>query len=171
MHKFKLIIYYLFIQKLPHSRLWGGFNTLRIWYMSKVLKIMPFDRNSKFENGVYISDAKQLRIGNYVRINENSFLRGAITIGDYCMIAPNVSIYTRTHVYDNPDIPVVLSGEIDFKEVILEEDVWIGRNVVILPGIHIGKGSIIGANSVVTKNIEPYSIVGGVPAKLIRKRK
>ena len=60
MHKLKLIFYYLFIQKLPHSRLWGGFNSIRRSYVSKMLKVMPNDSNSKFENGVYISDARKL---------------------------------------------------------------------------------------------------------------
>jgi maltose O-acetyltransferase len=59
----------------------------------------------------------------------------------------------------------------DKEPVIIEDDVWIGARVIILPGVKIGKGSIVGAGAVVTKDVEPYSIVAGVPAKLIRKRK
>ena len=56
------------------------------------------------------------------------------------------------------------------KKVIVEDDVWIGRSAIIMPGVKIGKGSIVGAGSVVTKDIEPFSVVGGVPSKLIKKR-
>jgi maltose O-acetyltransferase len=138
--------------------------------MSKVLKIMPLDKNSKFEHGIYISDARQLKIGKHVRINENVFLQGSINVGNYVMIAPNVSIYSKTHIHNDINIPMVLSGETETKAVIIEDDVWIGINCTILPGIKIGKGAIIGAHSVVTKDVASYTIVGGVPAKLIRSR-
>ncbi len=170
MHKLKLIFYYLFIQKLPHSRLWGGFNSIRRSYVSKVLKVMPNDSNSKFENGVYISDAKKLKIGAHVRINEHVFLQGEITIGDYVMMAPNTSIYTITHKFSDAAIPMVQQGKTEPKKVTLKNNCWLGRNVVVLPGITIGEGAIVGANSVVTKDVAPFTIVGGVPAKLIRTR-
>lgn len=171
MHKLKLVIYYAIVQYLPHSRTFGFATRVRVWYLSKILGVLPNDRNSKVETGVYISNAKQLKIGKNVRINERVFLQGAITIGDYAMLAPGVAIYTKTHKYDNPDVPMVLSGETETQAVVLEDDVWLGRNVMVLPGIRIGKGSIVGANSLVNKDVPPYSIVGGVPAKLIRARK
>lgn len=167
----RLLIYYLFISKLPHSRFISFSNLIRMFYIAKVLKIAEFDKNSKFENNIYISDAKEIKIGKYVRINENVFLQGCISIGNHVMIAPNVAIHSSTHFYKSTDKPMVTYGLTERKKVILEDDVWIGRNVVILPGIKIGAGVIVGANSVVTKDIEPYSIVGGVPAKFIRKRK
>ena len=170
MHKLKLIFYYLFIQKLPHSRLWGGFNSIRRGYISKLLRVMPNDANSKFENGIYISDAKNLKIGSHVRINEHVFLQGEISIGDYVMIAPNVSIYTITHKYDTISIPMVQQGKTVPQKVTIENNSWLGRNVVVLPGITIGEGAIVGANSVVTKDVNPFTIVGGVPAKLIKNR-
>ena len=138
--------------------------------MSKVLKIMPYDKNSKFENGIYISDAKKLRLGTHVRINEHVFLNGEITIGDYVLIAPNVAIYTKSHIHDAIDVPIVSSGTSESKKVVLENNCWLGRNVVVLPGITIGEGAIVGACSVVTKDVAPFTIVGGVPAKLIRHR-
>ena len=170
MHKLKLIIYYLFIQKLPHSRLWGGFNSLRRWYMASVLRVMPNDANSKFENEIYISDAKQLTIGNHVRINENAFFQGDISIGNHVMIAPGVAIYTVAHRHDTIETPMVQQGTTESKKVTIGNNAWLGRNVVVLPGITVGEGAIVGANSVITKNVAPFTIVGGVPAKLIRKR-
>ncbi len=170
MHKLKLIFYYLFIQKLPHSRLWGGFNSMRRSYLAKVLKVMPNDTNSKFENGIYISDAKKLKIGNYVRINEHVFLQGEISIGDYVMIAPYTAIYTNAHEHNDIEMPMVQQGNTAIKKVSICNNAWLGRNVVILPGITVGEGAIVGANSVVTKDVAPFTIVGGVPAKLIKSR-
>jgi len=170
MRKLKLIIYYLLIAKLPHSRLFTLSNSFRVWYIARVLKIMKFDKQSKFEYGIYISDAQKLSIGKNVRINENVFLQGEIEIGDDVMIAPNVAIYTASHEYRKTDVAMVNQGNTDVKKVIIKDDVWVGRNVMILPGIVLGEGSIIGANSVVTKDVDPLTIVGGVPAKFIKKR-
>lgn len=171
MHNLKLIIYYLIITKLPHSRLLALSNKIRVWYLSKILRVMKFHKYSKFEFGVYISNAQKLSIGRNVRINENVFLQGEIEIGDDVMIAPNAAIYTNTHEFQSTDIAMVNQGETPSNKVIIEDDVWIGRNVIVLPGIKIQNGAIIGANSVVTKDVEAYTIYGGVPAKLIRKRK
>lgn len=139
--------------------------------MAKVLNILPSDKNSKFENGIYISDAKNLKIGSHVRINEHVFLQGNITIGNHVMIAPYAAIYTKTHEFEDVGRPMVLQGNKEEGPVVLENNVWLGRNVVVLPGVKVGEGAIVGANSVVTKDVLPFTIVGGVPAKLIKERK
>lgn len=74
MYKFKLILYYLIIQKLLYLRLFFGFNIIRLWYIVKIFKVIFYDKNLKFENGIYIFDVKYLKIGKFVRINENVFL-------------------------------------------------------------------------------------------------
>ena len=116
-----------------------------------------------FENDVIIGD----RSG----IGPNCFLHGPTKIGKCVMMGQDCLIYTRNHDFSNVDIPMIDQGFKEKKEVIIEDDVWIGARVIILPGVKIGKGSIIGAGAVVTKDVEPYSVVAGVPAKLIRKRK
>lgn len=170
-NKLKLIVYYLIISHLPHSRLLMFANKFRLWYCSRILKIISPDPNSKFEPRIYISDAKDLQIGKHCRINENVFFQGKISIGNYVMIAPNVAFHSSTHIYGDTSKPMVTYGLTESEKIIVEDDVWIARNVVILPGVRIGRGSIIGANAVVSKDVAPYSIMGGVPAKLIRKRK
>ncbi|RFN60447.1 acyltransferase [Marixanthomonas ophiurae] len=170
MHKIKLIFYYLFICHLPHSRLLSFLSRIRLWYVSKVLKIMPYTVASKFENNIYLSNAKNIKIGHSCRINENVFIQAA-HIGNYVLIAPNTAILSTTHNHSNIEIPIVNQGDTDSSPPIIGDNVWIGRNVIIMPGITIGESSIVGAGAVVTKDVEPFSIVGGVPAKLIKYRK
>jgi len=108
-------------------------------------------------------------IGKHCQVNEDVYIQSAI-IGDYVMIAQHVAILAVTHNFDRIDVPIILQGSTKVKPVIINDDVWIGRNVVIMPGITIGKGVIVGAGAVVTKDIPDYAIVGGVPAKLLRYR-
>jgi galactoside O-acetyltransferase len=131
---------------------------------------MVWDKESEFQNNIYIGDGSKVQIGKYCRINENVFLQGA-TVGDYVMIAPNVTILSKSDVYSSTDIPMIQQGETEEAIPIIEDDVWIGRNAIIMPGIRIGKGSVVAAGAVVTKDVEPYSVVGGVPARLIKRRK
>jgi acetyltransferase-like isoleucine patch superfamily enzyme len=86
------------------------------------------------------------------------------------MLGPRVSIYAENHVFDNPELTIKEQG-VKKQFVRIEDDCWIASNVVILSGVTIGQGSVIAAGAVVTESIEPYSIVGGVPAKLIKKRR
>jgi len=90
-------------------------------------------------------------------------------IGDNCSIASNCVLRASNHNFNNLDIPIREQGH-SYGEIILEDDIWISANCVVTANTKIGKGSVIGAGSVVTKDVEPYSVVGGVPAKLIKKR-
>lgn len=166
----KLLLYYLVISKLPHSRQCRFMSHMRRWYVSRILRIMTWHKESEFQNNIYIGDGSKVQIGEFCRINENVFLQGA-AIGDYVMIAPNVTILSKSDQYSSTDIPMIQQGETDEILPVIEDDVWIGRNAIIMPGICIGKGSVVAAGAVVTKNVEPYSVVGGVPARLIKRRK
>ena len=167
--KILLAIYYIIIYQLPNTKFFRHFNRLRVLYLSKVLKIMPYHSETIFEEKVYISDAKNIRIGKHCHINERVFIQGAV-IGNYVMIAPDVAILNNTHSFDQINTPMIKQKLVTNQNPVIEDDVWIGRNVIILHGVRIGQGSIIGAGSVVTKDVQPYSIMGGVPARLIRSR-
>lgn len=123
-------------------------------------------------NYLYAHDDGHLIIGNHFSMNSNSQLGasyGKIIIGNDCAIAPNCVLRASNHNFDDPTIPFRLQGH-KYGEISIEDDVWIASNCVITANTKIGKSSIIGAGSVVTKDVEPYSIVGGVPAKLIKQR-
>lgn len=121
--------------------------------------------------GVMFVSPKGIRIGHDVSINHHVSLdgHGGLKIGNYVLIAPYCSILSSNHGYEDWSTPMTLQKN-KCKEVQIDDDVWIGANVVVLPGVHISRGAIIGANSVVTKDIEAYSIFGGIPAKFIKYR-
>ena len=113
-----------------------------------------------------------LKMGNDSNIGPFAYIgcSGYIEIGDNVMISPRVSIYAENHDFDNPDIIMKKQG-VTKQFVKIEDDCWIAANSIILAGVTIGKGSIIAAGSVVTKDIPPYSIAAGVPAVVIKSRK
>lgn len=121
------------------------------------------------EKNVYIP--KDLVIGNGSGIGANSIISNNTKIGDNVMTGPELIIYTRNHRFDRLDIPMGAQGFADVKPVIIENDVWIGARVTILPGVHVGNGAVIGAGSVVTKNVGDYEVWAGNPAKFIKSRK
>lgn len=169
--KIGYMFYYAFISHIPNSKYWKGFNTIRVWYLVNVMKIMKKKTPlTRFQKGVYLASPGRVTIGEGCQINEFAYLQGA-EIGNHVMIAPHVTLLSNNHIHYRTDIPMVMQGETKGEKVIIEDDVWLGRNVVVMPGVRIGKGSICAAGAIVTKDVMPYSIVGGVPAKLIRKRK
>ncbi len=122
---------------------------------------------------LYAHNGGELTIGDNFTLNTNSQLGasfGKIVIGNSCAIAPNCVLRASNHNFDNLNIPFIKQGH-KYGEIILEDDIWISANCVVTANTKIGKSSIIGAGSVVTKDVESYSVMGGVPAKLIRKRK
>lgn len=135
------------------------------------LKIILRGNNTIHSNVIFQGSGK-LVFGKRSFIGQNSIIgvNEKITIGEDVMIAQAVSIRDTDHSFDSIDIPMGKQG-MSTKPIIISDDVWIGYGAVITKGVTIGKGSIIAANAVVTKDVEPYSIVGGVPAKLIRFRK
>jgi acetyltransferase-like isoleucine patch superfamily enzyme len=112
-----------------------------------------------------------LIVGNNVGFSPNCFIqvRGTVKIGDNVIFGPGVKIFSETHNFYSLEVPILQQGETRIG-VVIEDNVWVGADVIILDGVKIGKESIIAAGTVVNKTIEPYSIIAGVPGKLIKKR-
>ncbi len=112
-----------------------------------------------------------LRVGNQSSIGPYAYIgcSGYIEIGNNVMMSPRVSIYSENHVFDHTNIPMIEQG-VKRSFVKIEDDCWIASNAVILAGVTIGKGAVVAAGSVVNKDVPPYSIVAGNPAKVIKSR-
>lgn len=99
----------------------------------------------------------------------NAYIRGPLKIGSNVLMGPECVILTTNHNFNRRNVPIRLQGSTT-KPIIIGNDVWIGQRVMIMPGVEIGDGAIIAAGAVVSKNVAPYTIVGGIPAKLIKQR-
>lgn len=127
--------------------------------------------NINIEKGADFGKGNGIIIGNNSGIGVNCEVRGPLEIGENVMMGPEVSIMTSSHNTLRTDIPMCKQGHLPKEKVTIKNDVWIGRRVVIMPGVTIGNGVIIGACAVVTKDVPDYAVVAGVPAKIIKYRK
>lgn len=130
-------------------------------------------RNSIIEcTGVIRELGEKLTIGKNVGIAANAFIsmRGPVIIGDNTIFGPNVAIHAENHVFSDLNKPIRLQGATR-KGITIGNDCWIGSGVKILDGVNIGNGCIVAAGAVVNKDIPDYSVVAGVPAKVIKLRK
>ena len=121
--------------------------------------------------GIYIDRFHKINIDDDVSIGSHVIMiaAGGIKIGSRTMIGHGTKLISAGHNIPAKKGQMRFSGAF-LDEIIIENDVWIGTQVVILPGVRIGEGAIVAAGAVVTKEVRPFSIVGGVPAKLIRMR-
>jgi acetyltransferase-like isoleucine patch superfamily enzyme len=112
-----------------------------------------------------------IELEDHVTLNEGVILEGygGIKVEEGCRIAPRAIINTSNHIFKDKNTPIYKQG-LTKGRVHIKKDVWIGANASILQGASIGEGAIVGAGAVVTKDVPPYTIVGGIPAKKIGKR-
>lgn len=131
------------------------------------LMMSHFDTSSSIRRNVDIRSPQRIYIGKNNTINKNVVLDGrkGLKIGNNVDIAQDVYIWTEQHDYDNPDYKAI------GQTVIIEDYVWIASRATILPGVTLGRGAVVACGAVVTKNVPPLTVVAGVPAKIIGKRK
>lgn len=159
----------------------SGFYNLK--YFHSVKNRVYFGRFVKLRGNVFFSQRifiddnveitgiqdKASSIGCNVSINRNTVVRGYFLINANVAIGPNCMIVGINHNFNNMNVPIKEQG-FSVKGIIIENDVWIGANCVILDGVTIGKGSVIGAGSVVTKSIPSNSVAVGNPCRVIKSR-
>ncbi|KAK5144678.1 hypothetical protein LTR32_003438 [Rachicladosporium monterosium] len=128
-----------------------------------------FAEDAWVEPPIHIDYGTNVKLGKNVFINFNCTIVDTclVTIGDRTLFAPNISLYSGTHPLD-PEVRNGTQGPELGGEIHIEEDCWLGGNVTVLPGVRIGKGSVVGAGSVVTKDVPPYTVVAGNPARKLR---
>jgi acetyltransferase-like isoleucine patch superfamily enzyme len=142
---------------------------------------LELGNNCSIGRYVELSPGGRMEFGDETSIQDRGIFVGDVKVGRYCSISLNVHMSSGRHHFDlipselikDQDRSAVRNGgegAEHSRPVIVEDDCWIGINAVIMPGIRVGKGSVVGANSVVTKDVAPYTVVAGVPAKFIKER-
>lgn len=162
------IIYYFFAKHLPPS--WSGFQVGQTAIRRFCGKLMLEQCGKKVNIETNALFSSRVTLGDYSGIGINAKIYGTCHIGKWVMMGTDVTIITRNHRYDRDDIPMMKQGFEDEQPVCIGDDVWIGDRVMILPGVHVGNGSILSAGAVVTKDVPECVIVAGVPARVIRVR-
>jgi len=173
MRKIYLILYYTFAKHLPKSTtpLIGKLaKKFRRVLCSKIFS--KYGKELNVENNVYFGNGKDIEVGDFVGFGSNfKTLNRILKIGNELMMGEDVLFLGGNHNHDRLNIPMGKQGDEGKTSLEIKDDVWIGARAIVLPGCKkIGTGVIIGAGSVVTKDIPDYAIVGGNPAKIIRYR-
>lgn len=163
----RLFAWRIFFKKCGTVRFYTGLTLI-------ALKNISLGNNVRLGKGSFLSASEgELKLGDHVAISPNVNIgadNGFIEIGSYVAIGPGTVIRAANHRFDDISIPICLQGH-NPGYIKIENDVWIGANCVLTPNITIGRGAIVGAGAVITKNVEPWTIVGGVPAHKIGYRK
>lgn len=139
-----------------------------LWRIKKLIqnyryKKLNIGENSRINLGVQISNPQNMKIGNNTYINGGVFSiseNSKIYIGNDCLISYNVHFRTSSHYYENRSELIKNQGEFE-KDIIIEDDVWVGYGAQIMPGVTVHRGAVIGAGAVVIRDVSPYTVVGG----------
>lgn len=164
---FVRVKYYL-IKKIAHYYFFELGKIRTMFYTSMMAKA---GKNIFIFPPFHCPSPEGISLGDNINISQNCTISGTggVFIGNFVMIGPNSCIISSNHGFLQEDIPMVRQKPLR-APIKISDDVWIGANVVILSGVTIGQGAIVGAGAIVTKDVKPYSIVVGNPAKLIKKR-
>jgi maltose O-acetyltransferase len=144
----------------------------------RVIPFRPHDAKRVGEGCFYLDhivwlNGERIELGDHVAFNYGCYVNGygGLQIADGAEFGPYTMIHTANHNMDDPDRPVTQQGWEVIRPVEIGANCWIGMGVCILPAVRIGDGCVVGAGSVVTKDIEPYTIAVGNPARVIKSRR
>ena len=164
--KVLFVLYRVTASWLPISQRSKAAKAIRVFWARRIANSVGKNVNIE-RRAVFGPD---LSIGDNSGIGISCEVYGKVTVQNDVMMGPEVVIYTSGHKFDRLDIPIWQQGSTAEQPVIIGNDVWIGRRVMIMPGVHIGNGVVIAAGAVVTKDVPDNVVVGGVPARVIKHR-
>lgn len=161
------VLYAILAKRMPYSRRGKVFKMCRVFFAKKIMK--KVGKNVNIETGALFNP--NVEIGDNSGIGVNCELVGKVIIGKNVMMGPEVVFYSINHEFRDKNRTIIEQGYQTEKPITVEDDVWIGRRAIILPGVTIKKGTVVGAGAIVTKTFPEYSIIAGNPAKVIGERK
>ena len=169
MKKIFLRLYNITAKNLPlsNSKFNIGQKQIRYWFAKHIVK--SIGTNVNIEKGASLNYS--LIVGDNSGIGVRCEINGELCVGNNVLIAPDCIFYTQNHEFHDATKLIISQGYSKPTPIIIEDDVWIGRRVMVLPGVHIGKGAVIGAGAVVAKDIPSYAIAVGNPVQIKGYRK
>ena len=169
MRVFALTLYYAIASRLPDSNFPLGerWRRARQWCVRRFIDYAGSSIN--VESHVFVADGRYLRLGDGSSLGTGCRVYGAY-IGDRVMVAPGVLFLKENHQIGDLGTPMEAQGNTDVAPPVVEDDVWIGERAIVLPGRRIGTGAVVGAGAVVSRDVEPYQVVVGNPARPVTTR-
>lgn len=148
----------------------AGLKAARAYVLVRMKYRMPYcGKGFHCGQGVHIRPGN-VSVGDYVFIGSRCHIATKAEIGNFVMLASGIAIIGGDHRIDVPGVPMIFSGRDVNKTVHIGDDVWIGHGAILMHGVTIGEGAIVAAGAVVTRDVPPYTAVGGIPAKPLRQR-
>ncbi|MCD6078345.1 MAG: putative Galactoside O-acetyltransferase [Ramlibacter sp.] len=142
---------------------------LTAFQLAFVYRFRSVGRNIRLDRGLFVIPGR-VSLGDNVFIGRHSFLDGDIEIGNGVMLAASVAIVGGDHAFRTVGQPLFASPREHWNKTVIQDDAWIGHGAIILNGLTIGRGAMVAAGSVVTRDVPPYAVVGGNPARVISSR-
>lgn len=156
---------------LPASTHVGGSAARRARNVLARQMLVRCGSNVNVEHGARFGSGRQVIVGDNSGLGIDCDIAGPVEIGRNVMMGPRVTILTMNHDFSDTSRPMIEQGHTENRPVVVEDDVWIGVGVILLPGVRVGRGAVVGAGAVVTKSVAPWSVVGGNPARVIGARR
>lgn len=169
------VLFFRVFPRFVHCFIWSivsgfsGFVAVLIRYLSFSARIEKFDKNTYIGTYVVLKNIDNMKVGVNFSLHDFCYVDaiGGIRIGDNVSIAHGTSLITFNHTWEDKETPIKYNN-VKTGAIVIEDDVWIGCGVRIMPGVTIGKRSVVAAGSVVVKDVPSGTLVGGVPAKVIK---
>src|SRR6266581_21133 len=135
-------------------------------------RVLLGDRVVIRAGALLLPSSGSITIGHTSSINQYTVINGygGVEIGNSVLVAAFVSLFASNHNFADPQVPIIEQGMSSRGGITIEDNVWIGTHATILDGVTIGSGSVVGAGTVVTKDVPPFSVVAGVPGRVVRQR-
>lgn len=163
-------LYYGIARHMPYSPRPYSLGARRIRYEVCRHMFRSCGVNVNVEHGALINGGHDIDIGDNSGIGLNAFISGPLIVGRDVIMGPNCTFLSINRVTALTSVAMIGQGFQPARPPVIEDDVWIGANVTVLPGRRIGTGSIVAAGSVVASDVPPYSVVAGNPARVIKRR-